>query len=199
MFPSCAGWGPQRSPFGGLTLSGSVSQRVADNLDSYIFRAEDASVLPHVRSDLHDYNVDGGTSVDGLTMAWYAKPADNLYSRAAFGYLERMHAGVSGGLLWKPATSRLALGAELTHTARRDTDSGFGVSDYDYGIATGHVSAYCDFGNGFLGQIDAGRYLAGDVGATLSLDREFGSGVKVRAFATFTSASAAEFGEGSFD
>lgn len=50
-----------------------------------------------------------------------------------------------------------------------------------------------------MGQIDAGRYLAGDVGATISLDREFGSGVKVGAFATLTSASAAEFGEGSFD
>jgi len=183
----------------GLVLSGSVYQRLADNLDSYIFRAEDVSVLPHVRSDVHDYNVDGGTSIDRLTLAWHAKPADNLYSRVTFGYLERMHAGISGELLWKRATSRLALGAELNYTMQRDTDGGLGVSDYDYGIATGHVSAYYDFGNGFLGQIDAGRYLAGDVGATVSLDREFGSGVKVGAFATLTSASAAEFGEGSFD
>ena len=183
----------------GLILSGAVYQRVADNLDSYIYRPEDDSVLPRVRSEAHKYNVDGGTSVDRLTLAWYAKPANNLYSRVTVGYLERMHAGVSGELLWKPATSRLAFGAELNYTMQRDTDGAFGVSDYDYGIATGHVSAYYDFGNGFLGQIDAGRYLAGDVGATLSLDREFGSGVKVGAFATLTSASAAEFGEGSFD
>lgn len=111
----------------GLVLSGSVYQRVADNLDSYIFRAKDVSILPHVRSDVHKYNVDGGTSVDRLTLAWYAKPADNLYSRVTVGYLERMHAGVSGELLWKPAASRFALGAELNYTMQRDTDGGFGV------------------------------------------------------------------------
>ncbi|MBK8438570.1 MAG: YjbH domain-containing protein [Rhodobacter sp.] len=183
----------------GLVLSGAVYQRVADNLDEYVTRPEDFSILPHVRSDVHDYNVEGGTSVDRLTLAWYAKPADNLYSRVTLGYLERMHAGVSGELLWKPVASRLALGVELNYTMQRDRDGGFGFSDYDYGIATGHVSAYYDFGRGFLGQVDVGRYLAGDVGATFSLDREFGNGVKVGAFATFTSASAAEFGEGSFD
>jgi hypothetical protein len=42
------------------------------------------------------------------------------------------------------------------------------------------------FGNGFLGQIDVGRYLAGDTGATITLDREFANGWKVGAFATFT-------------
>ena len=183
----------------GLVLSGSVYQRVADNLDQYTFRPEDVSKLPPVRSEIHDYNAASGTSVDRLTLAWYAKPADNIYSRVTFGYIERMHAGISGELLWKPATSRLALGAELNYTMQRDRDGGFGVSEYDYGVATGHVSAYYDFGNGFLGQIDAGRYLAGDVGATVSLDREFGNGTKVGAFATLTSASAEEFGEGSFD
>ena len=183
----------------GLVLSGSVYQRVADNLDQYIARPEDVSVLPHVRSDVHDYNVEGGTAIERLTLAWYAKPADNLYSRVTFGYLERMHAGVSAELLWKPATSRVALGAELNYTMQRDRDGGLGVSEYDYGIATGYVSAYYDFGRGYLGQVDVGRYLAGDVGATITLDREFGNGVKVGAFATFTTASAEEFGEGSFD
>lgn len=183
----------------GLLLSGSIFKGLADNLDKYEVRPEDISVLPHVRSDIHDYNVDGDPSLDRLTLAWYAKPADNVYSRVTVGYLERMHAGVSAELLWKPATGRLALGAEVNYSKQRDTDGGLGFGDYDYGLATGHVSAYYDFGKGFLGQVDVGRYLAGDVGATFSLDREFASGVKVGAFATFTSASAAEFGEGSFD
>ena len=53
--------------------------------------------------------------------------------------------------------------------------------------------------NGFQAQLDVGRYLAGDVGATLSLDREFANGMRVGAFVTKTSMSAKEFGEGSFD
>ena len=44
-----------------------------------------------------------------------------------------------------------------------------------------------------------GRYLAGDVGATLSLNREFENGWRVGVFATKTDVSAEEFGEGSFD
>ena len=162
----------------GLVLSGTVYQRLADNLDNSRSGPKTSPSCRNVRSDVHDYNKDGGTSVDRLTLAWYAKPADNLYSRVTLGYIERMHAGISGELLWKPATSRLAFGAELNYTMQRDTDGGFGVSQYDYGIATGHASAYYDFGNGFLGQVDVGRYLAGDVGATLTLDREFGNGVK---------------------
>ena len=61
------------------------------------------------------------------------------------------------------------------------------------------ISAYYDFGNGYLGQVDVGRYLAGDVGATISFDRVFVNGWRVGAFATLTDVSASDFGEGSFD
>ncbi|MFD2741761.1 YjbH domain-containing protein, partial [Sulfitobacter aestuarii] len=63
----------------------------------------------------------------------------------------------------------------------------------------GHASAYYDFGNGFLGQIDAGRYLAGDWGATFALDREFDNGFRIGAYFTLTDVPFDDFGEGSFD
>jgi len=44
-----------------------------------------------------------------------------------------------------------------------------------------------------------GRYLAGDWGSTVSVNREFKNGWRVGAFATFTEVSAEDFGEGSFD
>ena len=44
-----------------------------------------------------------------------------------------------------------------------------------------------------------GRYLAGDIGATFSIDRVFNNGWSVGGFFTRTNVSAAEFGEGSFD
>ena len=46
---------------------------------------------------------------------------------------------------------------------------------------------------------DVGRYLAGDYGATLSVDRVFANGWSVGAYATLTNVSAEQFGEGSFD
>ena len=61
------------------------------------------------------------------------------------------------------------------------------------------MSGYYDFGNGFFGQLDVGRYLAGDYGATVSIDREFNNGFKVGGFFTLTDVSFDDFGEGSFD
>ncbi len=181
----------------GLILSGSVYKRVVGNVDRS--GNPSSSVLPHVRSDGSRYSKFGDPALEQLTLAWYARPAANLYSRLTLGYLERMHAGVSGELLWKPVDSKLALGVELNYTKQRDTDGGLGFDEYDYDVVTGHVSAYYDFGNGFLAQLDVGKYLAGDVGATISVDRVFANGWRVGAFATVTDVSSEEFGAGGFD
>lgn len=181
----------------GLILSGSAIKPLAGNLVNTNRLSN--SQLAHVRSDAVLYYRDGDPALERLTLAWYSRPADTLYSRVTVGYLERMHAGLSAEVLWKPVGSRLALGVEANYSKQRDTDGGFGFGDYNYGIATGHVSAYYTFGDGYIGQLDAGRYLAGDIGATLALDREFANGVKVGAFATITNVPAKKFGEGSFD
>lgn len=179
----------------GLVLSGAVSKKVFGNLDSSD-RTSD-SVLPHVRSDGNIYDREGDPAVEHLTAAWYAKPAENLYSRVTVGYLERMFGGISAELLWKRVDRPYAFGIEVNYVKQRDFDQLFGFQDYD--VLTGHVSGYFDLGRGYLAQIDVGRYLAGDIGATLSLDREFANGWRVGAFATFTDVSFDDFGEGSFD
>jgi hypothetical protein len=86
---------------------------------------------------------------------------------------------------------------ELNYTAQRDFDQGFGFQDYD--VLTGHLSAYWSMQNDFHVQVDAGRYLAGDWGATVSVDREFQNGWRIGAYATFTDVPFEDFGEGSFD
>ncbi|TKA95212.1 YjbH domain-containing protein [Cereibacter changlensis] len=183
----------------GLLLSGSVTQKLAGNIDEA--QASSNSVLPHVRSDTGRYSAEGETALERLTATWYARPADALYSRVTLGYLERMYGGASAELLWRPVNSRLALGAEVNYARKRGFDQRFGFlgGDAAYDIVTGHVSAYYDFGDEFTAQLDVGRYLAGDVGATLSLSRQFANGWKIGAFATKTDVSAEDFGEGSFD
>jgi hypothetical protein len=179
----------------GFVLSGSVVQKIAGNIGDST--RESNSVLPKVRTDASKYSAEGETAIDRLTLAWYSRPAENIYGRVTAGYLERMFGGVSAEVLWKRPDSPLALGAEVNYVQQRDFDQRLGFQDYD--IVTGHVSAYYSFGGGYSGQLDVGRYLAGDWGATVSLDREFGNGWRVGAFATKTDVSAEEFGEGSFD
>lgn len=178
----------------GLFLSGRVQHKLVGNRDSST--RSDPSKLPRVRSDSNLY-AKADTALTDLTLNYYFRPGKNLYGRVTAGYLEQMYAGVSGELLWKPVSSRLAFGVELNHVKQRDFDMGLDLRDY--AVTTGHASAYYDFGNGYHGQLDAGRYLAGDWGATISLDRRFDNGWKIGAYATFTDVPFNDFGEGSFD
>nr|WP_252731123.1 YjbH domain-containing protein [Pacificibacter marinus] len=182
-------------PTRGLILSGAVRQPLTGNLDTST-RASN-SVLPHVRSDVTEYAKQSDIQIKNLTAEYFFRPGKNLYGRITAGYLETMYGGVSGEVLWKPVNGNLAFGAELNYAIQRDFDQLFGLQDYD--IVTGHASAYYDFGGGYLGQLDVGRYLAGDYGATVSLDREFDNGFRVGAFFTLTDVPFDEFGEGSFD
>ncbi|MBY6200853.1 YjbH domain-containing protein [Maritalea mobilis] len=150
-----------------------------------------------VRSESALYYQESEARLDRLTLSHYGRLGDDLYTRLTFGYMERMFAGASAEVLWQRVDSRLGLGVELNHVWRRDFDGGFGLQDYS--VTSGHVSAYFPIFGDFTGQVDVGRYLAGDYGATLRVDREFANGWRVGAFATFTDVSFDEFGEGSFD
>ncbi|GGL53634.1 YjbH domain-containing protein [Wenxinia marina] len=178
-----------------LVLSGAVRYRVTPTDDNDPER--DEPVLYPVRTDAADYIREGNPGIQHLTLAYYGRPARNLYSRVTVGYLESMYGGISTEVLWAPVDANYALGAEVNYVRQRDFDQLFGFQDYD--VVTGHVSAYYDFQNGFHGQLDVGRYLAGDWGATVAVDREFENGWSVGAYATLTDVSFEDYGEGSFD
>ena len=182
-------------PLPGVVVSGAVTKAIVGNLSDST-RVSD-SVLPRVRSESNLYDREGDPALEHLTAAVYFRPAPQLYGRVTAGYLERMFAGVSAEVLWKRVDSPFALGAEVNYARQRDYDQGFGLRDYD--VITGHVSGYYDFGQGYNAQLDVGRYLAGDMGATLTLRREFATGWEVGVFATLTDVSFDDFGEGSFD
>lgn len=182
-------------PAAGVVFQGAVRKKLVGNLNES--NRPSTSVLPRVRSESNIYEKEGDPALTHLTGAYYFKPAPELYGRVTAGYLERHFGGVSAEVLWKPVDSRLAAGIEVNYVKQRDFDMAFGFRDYE--VATGHASVYYDFGNGYQGQIDAGRYLAGDWGATVALDRTFKNGWSIGAFATLTDVPFDEFGEGSFD
>jgi len=176
-------------------LTGALRQKLIGNLSSST--RDSNSTLQHVRSDVNLYDEQGSTALETLTLSHYSRLGPNLYGRVTAGYLESMFGGISGEVLWKPVDSRLGLGAELNYVEQRDYDQLFGFQDYS--VLMGHVSGYYRFDNGYHAQLDVGRYLAGDYGATISLNREFSNGWKVGFYATATDVSADDFGEGSFD
>lgn len=197
----------------GLTVKGTLRQRLFGNadqkapgswasIDDYRNATWDEIVaenggIPRVRSDSRMYSGNDRLQVPQLVLNWNAHPAPAIYTRVTVGLLETMYGGISTEVLWKPVESRLALGAEVNQVRKRDYRDAFEFLDYE--ATTAHVSAYYELGDGFMGQLDVGKYLAGDTGATLSLRREFASGWSVSAYVTKTDLSDDDSGEGSFD
>jgi hypothetical protein len=179
----------------GLTFSTGLRLPFFGNLDDE--QRESNSVIPRVRSEWARYAQESDLRIEHLTAERLWRPGRDLYARGTLGYFETMYGGLSGEFLWYPTNSRFALGAELNYALKRDYDVLFGFQDYS--VATGHLSAYYDLPGEYHAQVDVGRYLAGDYGATFTLDREFANGFKVGAFFTLTTVSFDEFGEGSFD
>lgn len=166
----------------GLWLDTSVSLSIPEKTAS----TEDNGGLgfPAVRSNSDKYNK--RLQLDKLIANWYSRPAENVFGRVTAGYFETMYGGASGELLWKTPDSPLALGVEVNYAVQRDFEDAFAFQDYD--VMTGHLSAYYAFEQGVHGTIDVGRYLGGDWGTTISVDREFNNGWRVGAYATFTDA-----------
>jgi len=179
----------------GFYIDGRVRKSIVGNFDKVLRQSN--SVLPHVRSDHDIYARDGDPGIDQLTITKVNKIMPNVYGKLTAGYLEKMFAGVSGEILWKPISSSLGIGIELSQVQQRNFDMLWGLQNYQ--VTTGHLSAYYFFKNGFMTQLDAGQYLAGDRGYTLRVGRKFGNGWHMGAYATVTNVPFAKFGEGSYD
>lgn len=191
----------------GLKVYGSAKYRLYGGLEGFVplpaSSCAGRGIAPAdcpipVRSEAYLYE-QTPFALEHLAVSWHARPGKNLYSRVSAGYLERHFAGVSAELLWKPVNSRLALGAEVNLVQQRDPGSILGLHPTYGPSVSGHLSAYYEFRNGVIAQLDVGRYLARDFGATLKLEREFANGWRVGAFATLTNMPFASFGEGAFD
>jgi hypothetical protein len=182
--------------FRGFLVSGNYAFNIYNNFDT-ITRAS-GSVLPHVRSDTARYLREGASGVEKLEVAFLRQLAPEIYGRISAGYLEDMYGGVDGELLYRPFGRRWAIGLEAAHVYKRDFDRRFGFQDFE--ATTGHVSLYYESPyHGLNLNVHAGRYVAGDWGATFELLRRFDSGAEIGAFATFTDVPFDKFGEGSFD
>lgn len=175
-------------------VSGSIKKNLLGSLD---FEPPGPSGLPRVRTNIKRYRSEGDPALETLVADYFFKLRPDVYGRVSAGYLESMFGGVSAEVLWKPSTQNWGVGAEVNYVKQRDFDQLLGFQDYS--VATGHVTGYVELARGFSAQVDVGRYLAGDVGATLSVDRTFDNGWRIGAYATLTDVPFEDFGEGSFD
>jgi len=176
--------------------SGGIGIDLYNNFDR--IRVPSNSVLPRVRSDIAEYLKEGSTGITHLQISHSAALAPDWYGQVYAGLLEEMFGGVGAEVLYRPFGADWAVGLDVNWARQRETDM---LVDFrDYQVLTGHLTGYLHLpGLDLDVRLMAGRYLAGDWGATFDLSRQFDSGIRVGAFATLTDVPAEQFGEGRFD
>ena len=161
-------------------------------------RQNSDSILPHVRSDIVKYLIEGDTGLDSLYLEKRGSAFKGVHYRLFGGVLEEMYSGVGGEVLYQPFQSRLAYGFSANWVRQRDYAKTFKHLDYQTTTAFASVYWASPFYN-FDVAVHAGRYLAKDLGATLEVRRSFNNGWMVGLWATITDVPFDDFGEGSFD
>ncbi|WP_413052559.1 YjbH domain-containing protein [Pseudomonas bubulae] len=175
--------------------SGGVSVNLLNNYDKFKYDAR--SNLPRVRTDIRQYTTTSDITMPALQLNKAKRLDQDLYGMVYGGYLEPMYAGIGGELLYRPMGERWSIGADLNYVRQREFDQGFGLRDYR--TVTGHITSYTKLPFDLDAAVSVGRYLARDWGTTIDISREFTNGVKFGGWVTRTTASAEEYGEGSFD
>ncbi|MGL5556714.1 MAG: YjbH domain-containing protein, partial [Aeromonas veronii] len=147
---------------------------------------------------IREYVSSSDVLLNNLQATHFEQFSPEWYGQAYAGYLEMMYAGGGAELLYRPFGRSWAIAADVNWVKQRDWNNTLRMADYD--VATGHVTGYWQlpYVDDVTAQLSIGRYLAGDVGATLDLSKRFSSGVVAGVFATLTDVSADEYGEGSF-
>ena len=179
------------------SVSGSFKQPLAGTMDDV--KRGPKPGLPNVRSDFMFYHRDIGSSpyINYLTFDQYLKPAPNLYALINIGFLELMHAGIRTEMIWKNNKKPYGFGLDLAKVQKRETVGTFRLKNEHY--STYLASIYYDLPNDWVVKIDAGKYLAGDLGSTISIKRTFNNGWQFGAYATLTDVPFSTYGEGSFE
>lgn len=181
-------------------LSGTLFLNLANNYDEFNFTEPppDGDALPRVRTWIREY-VDSSNMLLNNLQLTHIEPLGRDWSSQIYGgYLEMMYAGVGGEVLYRPYGKDWALGMDVNWVKQRDWNNTLKLVDYD--VATGHLTGYWQlpYIDDVTAKVSVGRYLAGDVGATFDLSKQFDSGIILGAYATLTDVSAEEYGEGSF-
>lgn len=180
----------------GTELNGTFNAGLLNNYDRFKYTAP--SNLPRVRTHLREYMTESRFTLPRLYLSRASRLSTDWTAAVYGGYLEEMYAGVGAEALYRPPGSRWAWGVDLNQVQQRDFAQNLSLRDYK--TTTGHASLYWQTPwQDVQVTLQAGRYLAKDLGATLRVSRSFSNGSTMGAFATKTNVSAEQFGEGSFN
>lgn len=157
---------------------------LTDNLD-ILDKIRPRIALP-VRSNVADF-ARSRLALDRSYATLTHSFSPEIHGAISAGYLEEMYGGLGGEVLYRPFGKRFALGAESWAVIKRDPDTPLHLGFTPDSLITGHLNGWYSFPERNVTlKAQVGRYLAEDIGATLSIEKEFLNGTKLQAFTTLT-------------
>jgi len=181
----------------GLYLTTEVGINIANNFDEYTYHIPDGQ-LYHVRQDRRLYLTEGETGLRRMQVDYVFSINKNLTAKVTGGILEWMYGGIGGEILYIPDDKPWAIGLDAYWLKQRNYDQKFTFLDYE--TVSGTANFYYDMPFYDLRlEVNAGRFLAKDKGATIGVSRRFKTGARIGAKVALTDCDAACVGEGSFN
>jgi hypothetical protein len=187
-----------QDPVGYFDHYASLRLNLKDNLDS-LEELRGVSLLP-VRGNVDEFT-QNRIAIDRLYSAFTHSFRSDLHLSLMGGYLEEMYGGFGGEILYRPFNSRFAIGAESWLALKREPESFLATGYNGDSVLSGHLNAWYDvpLWDTTL-KLSAGRYLAGDIGASIGLQKNFANGAKLETFFSLSNADEPDiFGSSTHD
>ncbi len=167
----------QYSPF--LNFLGHASLRVNlfDNLNK-IEELNEISGLP-LRRDIEQFTNER-VSIDTLAGSYTHSFSPEWHASTTFGYLDEFYAGYGGEILYRPFSSRFAIGADIWNLQRRAPDNTLNLALTSEKTTSGHLNLWYDMPHNHMTlKLRAGRFLFGDYGGSIGVEKIFRNGAKI--------------------
>ena len=182
-----------------LIFKSNLKYSISDNYDG-LYIPPPTTYPNQVRSDVKDYlrNYDRGIVVGRAEINYFKGYGKQHFLRLSGGLFEDMFGGLGLDYVYHPEGSLIALGFESYFVKKRDYNLRFGFKKYQNYLSRVSARLQEPKTNVYF-DVSYGEYLAGDVGATVTLTKRFDNGIKMSAFFSKTNVSFSDYGEGSFD
>ncbi|NBX65480.1 MAG: hypothetical protein EBQ96_00570 [Proteobacteria bacterium] len=169
----------------GFSIGAALEAPVATNTEALLYLPDARAA---VRRDMARFSNGGG--VENLFLSWRTTPMTDVHLAFTGGWLEQMYGGFGAEVAYRPFGTPFWFGADGWEVWRRDPTSFLNTGWNDTHHFTGHVRIGYDKPESRFGvSVTAGRYLAGDTGATLEAVQGFENGAKISASLAWTNRS----------
>lgn len=166
--------GVKTSPFLGFFTGASLRLNIKDNLQK--LDALRPPSFPTIKGNVNDFTNEH-LSVENAHLTFAHSLSPSWHTAISAGYLEEFYAGAGAQILYRPFSSRFALGAEIWQVAKRAPNTFMNVGLNGTTTTTGHINAWYDIPHHEITlKASVGRFLATDIGASLGLQKQFKNG-----------------------